>query len=127
LTTDPPAAQEVVCALPCSTRTFLGVSPRSKPRQSRVTINVGDSLPALPPWVAPTGHVIAVHLAEKLLDKGTEQGLTNIEFRRADLESLPFPDRTFRKALRGLVLPSSQIAGRLSTDIANSIASKRRP
>jgi len=81
--------------------------------------------------VAPTGHVIAVHLAEKLLDKGsrraTEQGLTNIEFRRADLESLPFPDRTFRKALRGLVLPSSQIAGRLSTDIANSIASKRRP
>jgi SAM-dependent methyltransferase len=49
--------------------------------------------------VGPAGHVIAVDLAEKLLNKGSqraaEQGLTNIEFRRADLESLPFPDRTF--------------------------------
>jgi SAM-dependent methyltransferase len=53
--------------------------------------------------VAPTGHVIAVDLAEKLLNKGsrraTEEGLTNIEFRRADLESLPFPDRTFDAVL----------------------------
>jgi ubiquinone/menaquinone biosynthesis C-methylase UbiE len=49
--------------------------------------------------VGPAGKVIAVDLAEKLLSKGsqraTEQGLTNIEFRRADLQSLPFPDRTF--------------------------------
>jgi SAM-dependent methyltransferase len=53
--------------------------------------------------VAPTGHVIAVDLAEKLLNKGsrqaTKEGLTNIEFRRADLESLPFPDRTFDAVL----------------------------
>src|SRR6516162_7252138 len=53
--------------------------------------------------VAPTGHVIAVDLAEKLLNKGsrraTEEGLTNIEFRRADLESLPFPDRIFDAVL----------------------------
>jgi SAM-dependent methyltransferase len=49
--------------------------------------------------VGPAGRVIAVDLAEKLLNKGfqraTEQGLTNIEFRRADLESLPFPDQSF--------------------------------
>ena len=47
--------------------------------------------------VAPIGEVIAFDLAEKLLNKGSqraaEQGLTNIEFRRADLESQPFPDR----------------------------------
>jgi SAM-dependent methyltransferase len=53
--------------------------------------------------VGSAGHVIAVDLAEKLLNKGSqrarEQGLTNIEFRRADLESLPFPDRTFDAVL----------------------------
>jgi SAM-dependent methyltransferase len=53
--------------------------------------------------VAPAGQVIAVDLAEKLLSKGSqlaaEQGVTNIEFRRADLESLPFPDRTFDAVL----------------------------
>ncbi|MGA8657459.1 MAG: methyltransferase domain-containing protein [Chthoniobacterales bacterium] len=53
--------------------------------------------------VGPDGQVIAVDLAEKLLDKGsqraTELGLTNIEFRRADLESLSFPDRAFDAVL----------------------------
>jgi SAM-dependent methyltransferase len=49
--------------------------------------------------VGPAGHVIAVDLIENLLNKGSQRarksGLTNIEFRRADLESLPFPDRAF--------------------------------
>ncbi len=53
--------------------------------------------------VGPTGQVIAVDIAEKLLNKGsrraTEQGLTNIEFRQADLENLPFPDRAFDAVL----------------------------
>jgi SAM-dependent methyltransferase len=53
--------------------------------------------------VGPAGHVIAVDLAEKLLNKASrraaEQGLTNIEFRRADLESLSFPNRTFDAVL----------------------------
>ena len=53
--------------------------------------------------VGPAGKVIAVDLAEKLLIKGsqraTARGLTNIEFLRADLESLPFPDRTFDAVL----------------------------
>ena len=53
--------------------------------------------------VGPTGQVIAIDIAEKLLNKGsrraTEQGLTNIEFRQADLENLPFPDRAFDAVL----------------------------
>jgi ubiquinone/menaquinone biosynthesis C-methylase UbiE len=53
--------------------------------------------------VGPAGHVIAVDLAGNLLNKGSqravEKGLTNIEFRRGDLESLPFPDRTFDAVL----------------------------
>jgi ubiquinone/menaquinone biosynthesis C-methylase UbiE len=49
--------------------------------------------------VGPTGSVLAVDLAQNLLDKGveraTERDLANIEFRRADLETLPFPDQSF--------------------------------
>jgi ubiquinone/menaquinone biosynthesis C-methylase UbiE len=49
--------------------------------------------------VGSAGRVIAVDLAEKLLEKGRRRaallGLANIEFRRADLESLPFPNETF--------------------------------
>jgi SAM-dependent methyltransferase len=43
--------------------------------------------------------VTAVDLAQNLLDKGAkraaERGLANIEFRRADLENLPFADQSF--------------------------------
>src|SRR6516162_655119 len=53
--------------------------------------------------VGPAGHVVAVDLAENLLSKGSqrarERGLTNIEFRRADLENLPFADRVFDAVL----------------------------
>jgi SAM-dependent methyltransferase len=53
--------------------------------------------------VGPAGRVIGVDLAENLLNKGSQRarksGLTNIEFRRTDLESLPFPDRTFDAVL----------------------------
>jgi ubiquinone/menaquinone biosynthesis C-methylase UbiE len=49
--------------------------------------------------VGSTGHVVAVDLAQNLLNKGikraTERGLTNIEFGRADLENLPFADQSF--------------------------------
>ena len=58
----------------------------------------GSALPAAE-RVGPTGHVIAVDLAQNLLDKGAkraaERGLANIEFRRADLDDLPFADRSF--------------------------------
>src|SRR5260370_842691 len=49
--------------------------------------------------VGPSGHVVAVDLAQNLLDKGSRRaagrGLANIEFRRADLEDIPFADRSF--------------------------------
>jgi SAM-dependent methyltransferase len=62
----------------------------------------GSAIPAAQ-RVGPTGHVIAVDLADQLLIKGSnraaEIGLTNIEFRRADLADLPFPDHTFDAVL----------------------------
>ena len=58
----------------------------------------GSALPAAE-RVGPSGHVVAVDLAQNLLDKGArravERGLANIEFRRGDLERLPFADQSF--------------------------------
>jgi ubiquinone/menaquinone biosynthesis C-methylase UbiE len=58
----------------------------------------GSALPTAE-RVGTIGHVIAVDLAQNLLDKGApraaQRGLANIEFRRADLEDLPFADQSF--------------------------------
>ena len=58
----------------------------------------GSALPAAE-RVGSNGHVMAVDLAQNLLNKGikraAERGMTNIEFRRADLEDLPFEDQSF--------------------------------
>jgi ubiquinone/menaquinone biosynthesis C-methylase UbiE len=58
----------------------------------------GSAVPAAE-RVGPSGQVVAVDLAQNLLDKGAKRaaecGLANIEFRRADLEYLPFADRSF--------------------------------
>ncbi len=58
----------------------------------------GSALPAAE-RVGPAGSVVAVDLAQNLLNKGTnlaaERYLKNIEFRRADLEDLRFADRSF--------------------------------
>jgi ubiquinone/menaquinone biosynthesis C-methylase UbiE len=58
----------------------------------------GSALPAAE-RVGSSGRVVAVDLAQNLLHKGNkraaERGLTNIEFRRADLEDLPFEDQSF--------------------------------
>jgi ubiquinone/menaquinone biosynthesis C-methylase UbiE len=58
----------------------------------------GSALPAAE-RVGPTGRVIAVDLAQNMLDKGArsagERGLKNIEFRRADLADLPFAAHSF--------------------------------
>ena len=58
----------------------------------------GSALPAAE-RVGLSGHVVAVDLAQNLLDKGArraaQRGLANIEFRRADLENLPFADASF--------------------------------
>ena len=58
----------------------------------------GSALPAAE-RVGSSGHVVAVDLAQNLLNKGiiraAERDMTNIEFRRADLEDLPFGDQSF--------------------------------
>jgi ubiquinone/menaquinone biosynthesis C-methylase UbiE len=58
----------------------------------------GSALPTAD-RVGPGGSVVAVDLAQNLLDKGAhlaaERGLKNIEFRREDLENLPFADGSF--------------------------------
>ena len=58
----------------------------------------GSAVPAAE-RVGSSGHVLAVDLAQNLLDKGikraAERGMSNIEFRRADLEDLPFEDQSF--------------------------------
>ena len=58
----------------------------------------GSALPAAE-RVGPSGHVVAVDLAQNLLDKGArraaQRGFANLEFRRADLENLPFADSSF--------------------------------
>ncbi len=62
----------------------------------------GSALPAAV-RVRPSGRVVAVDLAQNLLDKGAkraaERGLPNIQFRRADLEDLPFADQSFDAVL----------------------------
>jgi len=62
----------------------------------------GSALPAAE-RVGPRGQVVAVDLAQNFLDKGArravERGLTNIEFRRGDLERLPFAERSFNAAI----------------------------
>jgi ubiquinone/menaquinone biosynthesis C-methylase UbiE len=58
----------------------------------------GSALPAAES-VGPTGNVIAVDLAQNLLNKGKKRAevrrLSNIEFRRADLQTLPFSEQSF--------------------------------
>ena len=64
-----------------------------------VCCGMGSSALPAAKRVGPSGHVVAVDLAQNLLNKGVkraaERDVTNIEFRRADLENLPFGDRSF--------------------------------
>jgi ubiquinone/menaquinone biosynthesis C-methylase UbiE len=64
-----------------------------------VCCGMGSSALPAAKRVGPSGHVVAVDLAQNLLNKGAKRaaarGMTNIEFRRADLENLPFEDRSF--------------------------------
>ncbi len=58
----------------------------------------GSALPAAQ-QVGPTGKVVAIDLAQNLLNKGIKRAesflLTNIDYRRGDLETLPFADQSF--------------------------------
>jgi ubiquinone/menaquinone biosynthesis C-methylase UbiE len=62
----------------------------------------GSALPAAE-LVAPGGEVVALDLAENLLEMGTRRaaarGLSNVRFLPGDLERLPFPDQSFDAAI----------------------------
>ena len=64
-----------------------------------VATGVGDPAIALAKLVGPDGHVQAVDMANEMLEAAEEearqQGVTNISFKQAIAESLPFPDQTF--------------------------------
>jgi ubiquinone/menaquinone biosynthesis C-methylase UbiE len=74
---------------------------RLAPGSSVLDVGCGTGASALPAAekIAPSGHVIGVDLAEKLLDLGRAKAaslkLENIEFRIADMENLGFPDGHF--------------------------------
>ena len=59
----------------------------------------GDPALALAAAVGPTGRVTATDSSTEMLalseENGRDQGLTNITFRQADAQALPFPDEHF--------------------------------
>jgi ubiquinone/menaquinone biosynthesis C-methylase UbiE len=71
------------------------------PGGSVLDVGCGSGASAIPAAVAvgPSGRVIGIDLAQRLLDiastKAAAQKLSNIEFRRADMTSLDYPDASF--------------------------------
>jgi ubiquinone/menaquinone biosynthesis C-methylase UbiE len=72
-----------------------------KPGARVLDVACGSGASALPAAtvVGRDGHVIGVDLAENLLvlarDKAARRGLRNVEFRRADMTALGYPDHAF--------------------------------
>ncbi len=64
-----------------------------------VATGVGDPAISLAKLVGPAGHVQAVDMVKEMLEAAEEearhQGVTNISFKQATAESLPFPDQSF--------------------------------
>jgi ubiquinone/menaquinone biosynthesis C-methylase UbiE len=64
-------------------------------------VGCGTGASAIPAAVAvgPTGRVVGIDLADRLLDRAREkalqQGLSNLEFQQADMENLGYPDGSF--------------------------------
>lgn len=71
------------------------------PGASVLDVGCGSGASAIPAAVAvgPSGRVIGIDLARRLLDvartKAAAQKLRNIEFQRADMTSLGYPDASF--------------------------------
>jgi ubiquinone/menaquinone biosynthesis C-methylase UbiE len=72
-----------------------------KPGSTVLDVCCGTGASALPSAqiVGPTGKVVGVDLAEKLLEMGRKKtanlDLNNIEFRIGDMENLDYPDNHF--------------------------------
>ncbi len=64
-----------------------------------VATGVGDPAISLAKLVGPDGHVTAVDMVNEMLQAAEEEarrhGVTNVSFRQANAESLPFPDESF--------------------------------
>lgn len=73
----------------------------ARPEQKILDIASGAGQPAIPfaKAVGPRGHVTATDLSAALLAVAEEnargEGITNMTFRQADAEALPFPDASF--------------------------------
>jgi ubiquinone/menaquinone biosynthesis C-methylase UbiE len=80
-------------------RTIERMKLRRDARVLDVCCGTGASASVAAHVTGPEGTVIAVDLAEELLQLGRAKakaaGLRNIEFRRADMTALKFPDRHF--------------------------------
>jgi ubiquinone/menaquinone biosynthesis C-methylase UbiE len=74
---------------------------RLPPGSAVLDVGCGTGASAIPAATAvgSTGSVIGVDLADRLLnrarEKADQQGLTNVEFRQADMETLGYPNGTF--------------------------------
>ena len=64
-----------------------------------VATGVGNPAITLANLVGPSGHVQAVDMVKEMLEAAEEearqQGVTNISFKQANAEDLPFPDQSF--------------------------------
>lgn len=64
-------------------------------------VGCGTGASAIPAAIAvgPTGRVVGIDLADRLLDRARDkahrQSLSNVEFRRGDMENLGYPDGSF--------------------------------
>jgi len=90
------ALAESTCCLLCG-----GAADRSYAQLGEVAVDIGsgrgqDAL-RLAEAVGPTGHVYGVDVAEGMLEKARRMaeklGVTNLEFRRSEIEKLDLPDQ----------------------------------
>jgi ubiquinone/menaquinone biosynthesis C-methylase UbiE len=78
---------------------------RPSPRARLLDVCCGSGASALPAaeMIGPTGFVLGIDLAERLLElaraKAAARGLRNVEFREGDMLDLHLPDATFDAAI----------------------------
>lgn len=88
-----------------------------KPGRHVLDVACGPGIPSLmvAPLVAPDGAVVGIDLAPGMVElakkKAEETGLTNVTFREADAEDLPFPGDSFDVVLcnHGLVHTTDRV------------------
>lgn len=88
-----------------------------------VACGTGEPSISLAKLLAGTGEVIGVDIASEALkvaeDRVANHGLTNVQFRHADVHQLPFPDKTFDRI-------SSRLGGMFFSDLPRAAQEMRR-